>query len=214
MANSPRKPTGTTGPLQVSAEGAEFLQLEFPKTKEEIETFIVEAFVRNSGSMPLQISDWKQNPQNDFDFSVETSEGPKFLELMEIAPLENLCGSYDKAPSSYKPYDFAAYILAKINGKSERYRGAASSNIGLLMYVTDWAFTLSQTLIALLQYWTAHQSHSFQYIFCYSPINTECGVANLIYPTPIDFWENFNPEAYRENVVNNLSPLKWELARG
>lgn len=164
--------------------------------------------------MPLRISEWKQNHQNDFDFSVVTTEGPKFLELMEIAPLENLRGSYDKAPSSYKPYDFAAYILAKINGKSERYRGAASSNICLLMYITDWAFTLSPTVIALLQYWTAHQSHSFQYIFCYSPIDTESGIANLIYPTPKNFWKSFNPDTYRENVVHNLSPLKWELARG
>jgi len=98
MANPPRKPTGTTGPLHVSAEEAEFLQLEFPSTKEEIEEFIVEAFVRNSDSMPLRISEWKQNHQNDFDFSVVTTEGPKFLELMEIAPLENLRGSYDKHP--------------------------------------------------------------------------------------------------------------------
>lgn len=214
MANPPQKPTGITGALHVSAEGVEFLQLEFPKTKEEIETFIVEAFVRNSGLMPLQISEWKQNHQNDFDFSIGTTEGPKFLELMEIAPLENLRGSYDKAPSSYKPYDFAAYILAKINGKSERYRGATSSNICLLMYVTDWAFTLNKTVIALLQYWAAHQSHSFQYIFCYSPIDTESGVANLIYPTPQDFWKSFNPDAYRENIVHNLLPHKWELAPG
>ncbi len=131
MANPPRKPTGTTGPLHVSAEGAQFFQLEFPRTKEEIESFIVEAFLSNSGSMPLRISEWKQNNQNDFDFSVKTTEGPKFLELMEIAPLENLRGSYEKAPSSYKPYDFAAYILAKINDKSERYHGAASSSICL-----------------------------------------------------------------------------------
>lgn len=214
MANSPRKPTGTIGPLQVSAAGAEFLQVEFPRTKEEVEHFILEAFIRDSGSLPLRISEWKQNRQNDFDFSIGTTEGPKFLELMEIAPLENLRGSYDKAPSSYKPYDFAEYILAKINGKSERYRGAASSNICLLMYVTDWAFTLSQTVIALLQYWSAHQSHSFQYIFCYSPIDAESGIAHLIYPTPKDFWKNFSPDAYRENVVHNFSPLKWEVMSG
>jgi hypothetical protein len=213
MANLPRKPTGTSGPLHVTADGAEFLQLEFPKTKEDIEKFIVKAFVANSGSMPLQISEYMQNRQNDFDFSVETAEGPKFLELMEIAPLENLHGSYDKAPSSYKPYDFAAYIHAKINGKSERYRGAASSRICLLVYATDWAFILSETVITLLQHWTAHQSHSFQYIFCFSPIDAGSGIANLIYPTPKDFWKSFSPDAYRENVVHNLSPLKWQSVR-
>jgi hypothetical protein len=96
---------------------------------------------------------------------------------MGIAPLENLRGSYEKAPSSYRPYDFAEYIFAKINRKSERYRGAAASNICLLIYITDWAFTLSQTVVALLQYWSAHQSHSFQYIFCYSPFDVESWTA-------------------------------------
>ena len=213
MANPPRKPTGTIGPLHLSDEEAKFLHFEFPRTKEKIESFIVEAFVRNSGSIPLRITEWKQNQQNDFDFSVGTTDGPKFLELMEIAPLENLRGSYDKAPSSYKPYDFAANIFAKINGKSEKYRGAASSNICLLMYVTDWAFTLSQTVIALLQYWTSHQSHSFEYIFCYSPIDACYGIPNLIYPTSKDFWKKINPDSYRENVVHNLSPLKWDFTR-
>lgn len=183
--------------MRVSANGAEFLQVEFPKTKEQIEEFIVSAFVENSRSLPLEIRSYSQNPQNDFDFSVGTNEGGKFLELMEIAPLENLRGSYEKAPSSYRPYDFAEYVFAKINGKSEKYRGAASSNICLLIHITDWAFTLSQTVVALLQYWSAHQSHSFQYIFCYSPLDAESGVANLLYPTPRDFWKDFDSDSYR-----------------
>ena len=200
--------------MHLSANGAEFLQIEFPRTKEQIEQFIVSSFVRNSGSLPLKIGSYTQNSQNDFDFSAETNEGRKFLELMEIAPLENLRGSYEKAPSSYRPYDFAEYIFAKINGKSEKYRGAASSNICLLMYITDWSFTLSQTVVALLQYWSAHQAHSFQYIFCYSPHDAESGVASLLYPTPIDFWKGFDPNSYRENIVHNLSPLKWEFQHG
>jgi hypothetical protein len=133
---------------------------------------------------------------------------------MEVAPLEDLRGSYDKSPSSYKLYDFAAYILAKINGKSGRYRGAGSSNVCLLMCVADWEVTLSETVIALLQCRATHQSHGFQYIFCYSPIDAESGIANLICPTPRCFWKSFNADAYRKNNVHNLSPLKWELARG
>ena len=214
MSKPPRKPTGTLGPIQVSADEAQFLQIEFPRTKEEIEEFIVKSFVRSSESLSPRISSYAQNSQNDFDFSIETAEGRKFLELMEVAPLENLRGSYEKAPSSYRPYDFAQYIFSKINGKSERYRGAASSNICLLIYITDWAFTLSETVVTLLQYWAVQQPHSFQYIFCYSLLDAESGVTDLIYPTPFDFWKEFNPDAYRENIVHNLSPLKWEYQRG
>ena len=214
MSKSLKKPTGAIGPTCISARGAEFLPIAFPRVKEEIEKFIVQGFVKNAGAVPLAILSHKQNLQNDFDFTIETTEGIKFLELMEIAPLENLRGAYEMAPSSYKPYDFAEYIFAKVNRKSGKYWGARSSNICLLIYITDWAFTLSQTVVALLQYWLAHQSHSFQYIFCYSPIDIESGVSNLIYPTPIKFWKGFDPNKYRENIVHNLSPLKWEHCRG
>lgn len=211
MKRQPTKPTGTIGPVRLSGEGLEFQQIDFPRTKDEVEAFIVRSFLNSSGSLPLAIDNFSQNEQNDFDFTINTSEGRKYLELMEIAPLENLRGSYQSAPSKYKPYDFAEYIFKKMMGKSDKYQGAASSNICLLIYITDWAFTLSETIVALLQYWAAHKQHSFQYVFCYSPIDQNAGVTKLIFPTPLEFWSGFNPEAFRNNEVINLSPLKWEL---
>lgn len=212
MKKKPTKPTGNIGVVALSPEGASFQRIEFPRTKDEIEEFIVKAFVGNSAGMPLQIVGFSQNVENDFDFTIKTSEGTKYLELMEVAPLENLRGSYAQAPDRYKPYDFALHVAEKINGKSERYEGSAASQICLLIYITDWAFTLSDTVIALLQHWAATTSHSFQYVFCYSPFDRVAGDAKLIYPTPAEFWNGFDPEKFRDNEVFNLSPLKWEVA--
>lgn len=211
MVKSHRKPVGKIGPVRISSEGAEFQRLAFPETKDEIEAFIVQAFTSETLPGGLRIKSVHQNRENDFDFKVKTTEGSKYLELMEIAPLENLRGSYEAAPAKYKPYDFANYILTKILGKSGRYDGEKRSSIVLLLYITDWSFTLSESVIALLQYWLTRQPHSFEYVFCYQPIDHAAGVRHLIFPTPADHWATFDPETLRENEVHNLSPLKWEL---
>jgi hypothetical protein len=214
LNKKPSKPTGTMAVLSVSSTGAEIKKLEFPKTKDAIEEFIVKTFIKNSSRMPLKITDVFQNNENDFDFTIKTEEGTKYLELMEIAPLENLRGSYAQAPDHYKPYDFARYIVEKIFGKSKRYKSSPSSNtnICLLIYVTDWAFVPSESVIHLLQYWTANVPHSFQYICCYLPFDQFSGPVELIYPIK-NSWKDFDPEQYKEKEVLNLSPLKWEVVK-
>jgi len=211
------KPTGITGPITVTfgATGsvAEFKQLEFPKTKEEIEKFIVNGFLKAAATLnflPQAVVSASQNDQANFDFSLKlTGGGTKSLELMEIAPLENLRGSYVSAPASYKPYDFARFIFEKLMAKSQRYKASNQGGLILLVYVTDWHFVLSQTVTALLQYWTCHTAHSFEAIYCYSPMDESSGIAELIYPTQTEFWTTFDPERYKENLVINLSPTAW-----
>lgn len=215
--NHPTKPTGVNGPIEI-AIGAErnqveFLPIKFPSTKGEIEEFIVAGFLKEAKQKKIldsSILGVQQNKLDDFDFSLNTSSGKKALELMEIAPLENLRGSYEKAPSSYKPYEFAEHILNKLMSKSSRYASSKGSGIVLLTYITDWRFDLSNTVITLLQYWCVSTQHSFEQIYCYTPTTKEEGVATLIYPTPKEFWQNFNPETYKDNVVHNIDPTSWE----
>jgi hypothetical protein len=211
-----RKPSGRIGPTMFSfghdGPKAEFQPIPFPKTKEEIEAFIVQGFLRaaqQQGILQSPSLSASQNELNDFDFSLTTPSGNKSLELMEIALLEHLRGAYDKAPLAYKSYEFAQYILKKLKGKSDRYTTSTGAGLLLLMYITDWRFIMSDTVIALLQYWTLKDKHSFEGIFCYSPITPQDGIAHLIYPTPHGFWRGFNPELYQNNISHNLDPADW-----
>ncbi len=204
----------TIGPVKFSGEGIEFQKIDFPRNKEEVEAFIVRSFLNSGGMLPLTINGFSQNEQSDFDFSIDTSEGKKYLELMEIAPLENLRGSYQSAPPKYRPFDFAEYIFKKMMMKSDKYQGVISSNICLLVYITDWAFTISEKVVTLLQYWTANKTHSFQYVFCYSPIDQSTGDARLLYPTHFECWSDFDPEIFRGFEVINFSPLRWQFDHG
>nr|WP_315483887.1 hypothetical protein [uncultured Undibacterium sp.] len=209
-----RKPVGVNGPVFLTDRGAEFQQLEYPTIKEEIEMLVAKSF--SAGPIPggLQISSLEQQDQNDFDFKAKSNFGFLNLELMEIAPLENLRGSYAKAPSEYKPYDFAKYIHAKAMRKSERYGGSKVPRIVLLLYVTDWAFVLSESVICLLQYWLQNTPNNFFQVYVHHPVQLGFGVTRLLLPTPEAHWATFNPETLRENIVTNLSPIKWEYHEG
>jgi len=132
---------------------------------------------------------------------------------MEIAPLDGRRSSYDQSPNSYKPYDFAEFILNKILAKSEKYSGVSEASINLLIYITHWAFLPSESVFTLLQLWTVSKLHIFKNIVLYCPIDPSEGIASLIYPTPVRNRSNFNPEALRNNLVQNLSPTNWKLPR-
>lgn len=216
----PRKPTGISGSTKVDFSLEEVViepqPLQFPSMKEEIEELMVQGFL-NVGlkeSLILEPINYRQNKQDDFDFTLETIEGKKALELMEIAPLEHLRGQYNQAPEQYKPYDFAGYILQKIMKKSNRYTTSTENGLWLLVYATDWRFMLSNTVIELLQFWTVKNSHSFERMYYYHPLAIKDGLVYTIFPTPNYYWNNFNPEDYRDNVTYNFSPLEgWIISR-
>ena len=218
MKRKPTKPTGTTGSLRIAVgpQGAsgEFQKLQFPRTKEDIEQFLVNGFLKAATErklLPPAVITASQNEQDNFDFDLKIGQRRKSLELMEVAPLENVAGSYEASPATYGQYDFAKDIFDKVLKKSERYRTSTGEGLMLLLYVTDWRFVLSETVVKLLRFWSAHQSHSFEGIYWYSPTAPDYGVAELIYPTAKKDWKTFDPEAYRDKVVINLGPAKWQV---
>ena len=214
----PKKPTGTSGPIKFTTGPnggkVEFLPISFPKTKGDIEDFVVRGFLNpasSQGILPLTIESVKRNELDNFDFTVATSSGSRYIELMEIAPFEHLGTSYSQAPNTYKPYDFALYIVDKIVGKSDHYASSTDMGIILLLYVTDWKFKLNETTLKLLKYWTTQKHHCFEFIYYYHPVFEESGIAHIIFPTPADKWIGFNPEAYSAVEAFILSPTDWRI---
>jgi hypothetical protein len=187
------------------------LRVSFPRTKDEIERFIVESFAKGPIPGGFVVQAVRKNKENDFDFSIDSSHGRMYLELMEVAPLEALRGSYEQAPSSYNAYDLARFIHGKVMAKSQRYVGVKNTPVALLLYITNWTFTLSETSVALLQFWMAMQLHAFKYAFAHHPVDESGGRTSLVFPTPVGFWKDFDPERLRENVVHNISPHGWRF---
>jgi hypothetical protein len=211
------KPTGESGITRLtgspSGAKAEFTPIAFPSSKEEIEALIADSFLKQAPAanvFPHANCIAEKNPESDLDFSLKCGDGKaRKLELMEIAPLKGI-GSYVAAPNSYKPYDLAKAILVLIESKSQKYGKPKGVEQHLLLYNTDWRFILSQSAIALLQYWTLTTPHSFDGIYLYMPMSKDAGVSSLLFPTPADFWKAFNPEALKDNKVQNVDPKGWK----
>jgi hypothetical protein len=131
---------------------------------------------------------------------------------MEIAPFEIFDMPPDQVPGRHNSYDLAAFLFAKIVGKSRKYRSARSPGLFLLLYLTDWRFLPGQTALALLQYWCNRRTHSFEAIFAFEGDGQGADWVKLIAPTPAGFWKGFDPEKFRDSSVVNLDPSKWYFA--
>lgn len=208
----PRKPTGIAGVARIGSQTREFLPVNFPQEKDEVEKFIAEGFLRTGQSqqiLPPGYLRLSQNEENNFDFTLAFEGGTtKSLELMEIAPLEHLGCSHNSAPSSNLSYEFTKQILEMLLKKSERYKTSVGAGLILLLYVTAWQFVLSPQMTSLLQYWCYKTSHCFEAIYCYYPLSKDDGVVETIYPTPPERWLHFAPERFKGNFVINFDLTK------
>jgi len=214
-----RKPSGKLGKLKFQSgdkNSISFEKIEFPVQKDEIEAFIVERFLFHlsaEGYLPFEITRYEQNHINDLDFTLHTTYGKKYLELMEIAPLEHIKGGYDKAPNSYNDYNFTESVYDKLMSKSASYQNTSESNIWLLIYPTDYRFVLSDTATALLQYWTITRSHYFEYIFYFTLFDETAGLLHWIYPSSQDYFVGFDASKYRNSWTILFKPEDWKMGR-
>lgn len=215
--NDRRKPTGDTGHVRISGsrDKPDFIRVPFPTTKENIETYVARPFVQaaaHHGFLPFIVDgEPKQNAIDDFDFTLQTSEGLKYLELMEIHLGDLVLARETPGPSSYDLYDAARVVLEKIDGKSGRYRGATEKGIVLLTYVTHWQFNLDTSALLALSYWLLSNPPVFEQVYYMSFLDSQTVSLSLVYPLPIDVFVGFDPEVYRGRRVLNMDPDAWQL---
>lgn len=213
------KPTGTLGhfTVQNGPDGkvtGSFVTINLPKSKIEIERLTVDRFLSSMNLHLAQsgerffLSNPVANEENDFDFTVQSTNGKAFLELMEIAPLH---GPYDEAPNLLNIYDFSQVIFEGILHKSQRYPNNMTSDLFLLVYVTHWTFTLSDEVISCLRYWCARTNLVFRAVFSFQSFNDDSGTPNWIFPVPPDLLADFDPEKVQKTTVLNLDPRKFEV---
>ncbi|MCH8347505.1 MAG: hypothetical protein IH901_03270 [Proteobacteria bacterium] len=215
-SGSNRKPTGKIGPITINLEDktAEFQPLQFPKGKAKIEEFIFKFFIKGLGKAGRTfykiVSDPTQNQQNDFDFTLETEFGDEYLDLMEVALLEKIGGSYEAASSSYNHGEMADWVWSKLISKSKKYGSASTPHIHILLYSTDWRFRLSEGAIRLLAFWAITREHCFKTIIYFVPDDATHGEAKIIFPVSDKIFTNFNEESTRgrKSIIGNPSKMK------
>jgi hypothetical protein len=215
MSREPRKPTGEIGSTAISLQTHEvsFSPMTFPSTKAEIERFIASPFVGNALKKQrftfAAVHSLQQNPTDDFDFTIETDRGTKYLELIEVH-LREVGRETPSGQFVYEDYAVAELVYQKIMTKSHRYRGATPHGIILLTYVTHWQFCLSDAVFWLLAFKMKQAAPIFEQVFHLSWLDSKSFEFFLLHPTDRDFTA-FKPDSLRENRTTLLNPRGWQV---
>lgn len=216
-----KKPVGENGLIKLYVtEGIktskDFIKVKLPENKADIEKFFATKFLKvikiKKWFKRYENADISPNQENDLDFVLKTDEGEYHLELMEIAPLDYFKTDFKNAPNLYYDYNFAKYVFEKITSKSNKYKSIKDRPLSLLLYITDWKFLLSNTVISLLQYWLVSSNHSFTEIYYITYIDDDSNELFIIYPTEKEYFKNFDENKYKENTTYLLDPNKWEIS--
>lgn len=213
------KPVGINGYVRISFDkdkhSKSVVNIELPKTKEEQEKYFLDMFVKAGRQRGFAIHKYWQNKQNDFDSTLVVGNNSNiYLELKEIvipANDNNNVSPYAKKNEPISVADYAKTIVELVLSLNSKYK--SDKPIHLLLYVTDWIFMPGETVLSLVQYKLHSQELIFENIFFYIPKDQENGELQLIYPTPADYWRNFDESKYENGVFVNLDPNKWQIVK-
>lgn len=127
-----------------------FVSDELGHSKEDIEKTVMEAFAAAMREQGATILDIKQNPENDFDFSISTPGGQVMMELTEVVP-PVLAGEspYNASQRWMTMGEMADLIVAAVRKKAMHYRGDQRVPIHLLVYPTHFSVSAPHEAIAI-----------------------------------------------------------------
>jgi hypothetical protein len=209
----PEKPTGRSGFFRIYASGeATPVENSRPTNKAEIEQAIVDMFLRSHTYFtgePFFLNNPRQNAENDYDFTVTSPKGDASLELIEIAPLAEVKGDYEKVSAGHRAGDLAKAVGDAIFKKSNRYQ--PKRELFLLVYRTHWSFSLGFAAIQLLRYRLSREQHVFSAVFYLNPIDGTVGELHWLYPVPPDLLANFRPEDAENAYSLNFDYRKFQV---
>ena len=210
-----KKPVGRCGPIRITPAGPVRELLQFPADKAERERMIADLFVLNR-AIPRgddkfgPFANPRQNDENDLDFTIETSDGAKLLELAEFAPLAALKTSYQKAPRQLTMRDCAQLFFELIMKKSKHQGGA---NRLLLIYKTHDAFFVSPPVQELVLRWLRKSAPQFDSIYYLSPSDATGATVFVIFPRNQPGMFATMPDEKLENLSLTLVDFD-EVVRG
>lgn len=183
----PRKPQGQSGAIRLATGGPEWKPTQFEQYKKPRELQISEMFVRATERFIMRESEPKYRPfvnltpneEDDLDFTVDTAQGRKKLELAEFAPLNKYGPKFENTPRTIFSGEKAKIAIQEIRRKSEHQGGKERM---LLLYSTEHAFKLDPGAVELIRRALMGDPPRFEQIYYVSPHDETDGTAWEIYP--------------------------------
>jgi hypothetical protein len=186
----PKKPTGMIQRAIFKPSSLTVQKITFPDTKEGIELLIANSYSNCANTAGVSVDIVKQNDTSDLDFNANFEGKEVYLELTEIALLGR--GGYKSASTSYEILPFAVKVAEQIRKKAEKYMGVTKTPIILLLYSTDWRFSVVSQALEYLQFMMHDGRHGLARIelISFSGDGTAC--LDSIYPPHRKEWSDYD----------------------
>ncbi len=211
------KPTGSIGHIEVDPEAktADFMPVDFPSTKAEIEQYMLRRVLASPNEAALKFYKLSgtpiRNPESHFDFTLPTINGLQYLDLMEIKPTD---GRHATAPGSYWVWDFAEAVYAQLKRKSDKYGAERADKIHLVLYNTDWRQVPDRGVMQLLMVWLAHGTHCFRTVVNYALYGGGDGELFRLFPSRPEERRRIDVHALRKDAVMGADFSKVRVEPG
>jgi hypothetical protein len=206
----PKKPTGTEGFARVTAENVEFHRIHWPADKSKIEATILRLFdskLPTSQRARLGVGNISQNAaESDLDGTIQTRNGDRLIDLVEIAPLADHQGRYENAKAMTSVGELADAMLTVIRQKSAKYAGI-KPRPWLLTYTTHWAFRFSDTVLKVVGVELCKSRHNLERVYHIAPVDEVFAEVKQILPVPLEFMR-LDTTALRKKWLLNFDPAK------
>ncbi len=185
MKDKHRKPSGDSGATKVYSTG-EVVRTPtvFPQSKAQIERHVIELF---NAFLPSNQRRWlglrsveQASREDDLDCIAHVQGSDVPMDLMEFAPLSDFKVTYDTGPSIQVVGQHADLLLQRIYSKSARY--AAIKHPWLLIYTTDWKFSISDEMRSVVGWELIKRHHVFERVFSLRPLFSSEATVHQIYP--------------------------------
>jgi hypothetical protein len=185
-------------------------KVQFPKSKDEIELFVMQRFVAAGRDAGFEFLAVEQNPENHFDFSLTLPGGAVYMDLMELIYRDDGAPPFDSNNGWVLSSEFAGQIVAKILDKSSRYQSRSGTPIHLLTYATHWRFVPAETVIRLVQHGLSEANHVFENVFFFDPEIDEKEGLRVLCPSEQPL-EGHDPREFGDHKYLPLDPGKAVL---
>jgi hypothetical protein len=159
--------------------------VQFPAGKAVREEFIASLFCNPKNvAMTPQLKRYgslkfERLAENNLDFRLETSNGTRWLELAEFAPLKDFGNSYANLPEKWSPEHMVELMAALIEAKSKK-QGAR--DVVLLIYKTHERLSFPPGLNAPLKRRLPTDQVNFEAVYFLSPHDSESASVFELYP--------------------------------
>lgn len=191
-----RKPVGKTFMLRAEPGKAEVLQNELPAIKEAIEDQMLERCRRAAERAGMNLFGAlapHRNAENHFDYTIETPDGPEYVELMELVPTR-----YEVAPRVFDLKTRATQIAQMVHAKVLHY-GRPTRPLHLLIYSTHDPFHLLPPVSAAVAVAICDQGHEFASVTYFMPLGEDSGSVFRMWPLA--------PEEYFAYYMTTQTPM-------